>query len=83
MTIFISNLPLSLIEADVQRLFVPFGEVRTVRLTRDKLNNRPRGSAKVSMPVHTEAQNAITGLDGVSLHGRTIRVEASGELEED
>lgn len=74
MNIHISNLNLSLIESDLQRLFVPYGEVKSVQLVRDKLNNRSRGRAFIDMPVEKEGQKAILDLDGVEIMGKPIKV---------
>jgi RNA recognition motif-containing protein len=83
MNILVSNLNQSLTEADLQRLFTPFGELRSVRVLRDKWNNRSTGKALIDMPVSGEAKKAIMNLHGSSLGGKTIAVkEASFEEEE-
>lgn len=74
MDIQVNNLNLSLIEADIQRLFTPYGEISSVEIIRDRLNNRSKGKAVVKMPVEQEAQKAITGLQGVILGGKPISV---------
>lgn len=74
MNIQITNLDLNLIEADLQRLFTPFGEIGTVQIDRDHWNNRSRGRALVQMPVKREAQNAILSLNGVMLGRKNIVV---------
>jgi len=77
MDILISNLNLSLIEVDLQRLFTPYGEIGSVQMIRDKWNNRPTGKAYINMPVDKEAEKAIYALNGTVLAGKTIGVEAS------
>jgi RNA recognition motif-containing protein len=74
MNIHISNLNLNLIESDLQRLFAPYGEIKSVRLVRDKLNNRSKGRAFVDMPVDKEGQKAINSLDKSEVMGKTISV---------
>jgi len=74
MDIQVSNLNISLIEADVQRLFTPFGEVSSVEIIRDKLNNRSKGRALIMMPVSREAQKAIASLNGFVVSGKAIVV---------
>ena len=74
MDIQVTNLNLSLIDSDVLRIFTPFGEVSSVKIIRDKLNNRSRGKAIIKMPVEREAQKAIATLDGASLSGKSIAV---------
>jgi RNA recognition motif-containing protein len=74
MNIEITNIHLNIIEADLRRLFTPFGEVTDVELVRDKWNNRSTGRALVSMPVSKQAQTAIVTLHGTVLAGKTIAV---------
>jgi RNA recognition motif-containing protein len=74
MQIHVSNLNASLIEADVQRLFSRFGEVNTVQLMRDKLNNRSLCRAFVEMPVQQQALQAITSLHGEDVRGKKLTV---------
>lgn len=74
MYIQISNLHLNLIEADLHRLFAPFGEVETVTLERDKFSNRTRGRAVIDMPIEKEALKAIESLHGSLLSGKVISV---------
>lgn len=74
MQIHVSNLHSSLIESDIQRLFSRYGEVDTVTLIRDKLNNRSSGRAFVEMPVEKEAAQAITSLHGNDIKGKRMSV---------
>ena len=74
MNIEITNIHLNIIEADLRRLFTPFGEVISVELVRDKWNNRSTGRALVNMPVDKQAQAAIITLNGTVLAGKPIAV---------
>jgi RNA recognition motif-containing protein len=72
MNIRVTNLNLNLIESDLQRLFTPFGEIRSIELIRDKLTNRFRGRAFIDMPVEKEGRNAIASLHGFLFAGKVI-----------
>jgi RNA recognition motif-containing protein len=74
MNIHISNLSLNVVESDLQRLFASFGEIKSVELVRDKLNNRSKGRAFIDMPVEKEGQKAILNLNGTDMMGRQITV---------
>jgi RNA recognition motif-containing protein len=79
MNIEVTNIHLNIIEADLRRLFTPFGEVTTVEIVRDKWNNRSSGHAFVDMPVLKQAQAAILTLHGTVLAGKAIVViESAG-----
>lgn len=81
MNIEITNIHLNIIEADLRRLFTPFGEVTDVELMRDKWNNRSTGHAFVSMPVLKQAEAAVLTLDGTVLAGKAIVVSEFKSLE--
>lgn len=74
MDIQVTNLNLSLIASDIQRLFTPFGEISSVEIIRDKLNNRSKGKAIIKMPIERQAQKAIASLHGYNLSGKMIAV---------
>jgi len=74
MEILVSNINKQVIEADLRRIFTPFGEVGIVALIRDKLNNRPTGRAFVDMPVEAQANSAILSLNRTMLAGKAISV---------
>lgn len=74
MDIQVSNLNISLIEADILRLFTPFGEVSSLDMVRDKFNNRSKGRALIKMPVAKDALKAIASLNGHVIGGKPIVV---------
>jgi len=74
MNIHVSNLNLNVLESDLQRIFSLYGEVKSVELVRDKLNNRSKGRAFIDMPVDKEGQKAILQLNGSDIMGRQITV---------
>lgn len=74
MNILIANLHSNFIEADVLRFFARFGEVESVNLVRDKLNNRSMGRAFVEMPVRSEAEQAVISLNKTKLGGLSVEV---------
>jgi len=82
MIIEITSLHLNVIETDLQRLFTPFGEISSIEILRDRLNNRSRGKAIIKMPVEKEAHQAATSLNGAMISGKSIVVTlmpSSGE----
>jgi len=51
-----------------------FGRVTSVRILKDRGSGRPRGFGFVDMPSKSEGQVAITGLNGKTLKGQTLKV---------
>ncbi|HUC83046.1 MAG TPA: RNA-binding protein [Flavisolibacter sp.] len=74
MHIHVSNLNSNFIEADLQRLFSPFGEIESVELVRDKLNNRSLCRGYIDMPVNKQAEQAIASLHGTEVKGKRLQV---------
>ena len=74
MNIFVSNLSYDVDEDELKKQFTAFGEVTTVTIPKDKYSDRPRGFGFVEMQTESEAEAAITGLNGKSLKGRVLVV---------
>lgn len=76
MGIYVGNLPYSATREDVEALFGPYGDVRNVRLITDRETRRSNGFTFVAMP-DAEARRAIEALNGNSLDGRRLRINAA------
>ncbi len=74
MNIYVGNLLREATEDDLRQAFEAFGQVTTAKIITDKFTGDSRGFGFVEMSNSTEAQAAITGLDGKDLKGRTLRV---------
>ena len=82
MIIEISRLDLNVIETDLRRLFTPFGEISSIEIVRDRINNRSKGKAVINMPVKKQAELAALSLNGTLMSGKSIIVTldpSSGE----
>ena len=77
MNIYVGNLPFSATEADLRSLFADYGDITSAAVITDRDTGRPRGFAFVTMTSDSEAQTAITALDGKELDGRTLKVSES------
>jgi RNA recognition motif-containing protein len=74
--LLVGNLSLETSESDLEELFSEAGIVQSVSLVTDKQTGRAKGFACVSMTTAQEAQKAIQLLDGESIEGRSIIVNA-------
>ncbi|MGD0336836.1 MAG: RNA-binding protein [Candidatus Omnitrophota bacterium] len=77
MNIFVGNLSFDAKDADVYKLFMPFGSVTYVSIVMDKKGKNSRGFAFLEMPDEAQAQAAITALHRKEFMGRPINVEPS------
>ena len=71
--LYAGNLPQDLTENEFTALFAEFGRVRYIELARDIFTGRCRGFGFVEMEGH-EARAAITGLNGRTFRGNSLRV---------
>ncbi|KYP16193.1 RNA-binding protein [Flavihumibacter sp. CACIAM 22H1] len=82
MNIYVSNLGFGVQNEDLKKLFSPYGDVSSVNIIMDKITNRSRGFGFVDMPSTESAEAAIKELNGVSMEGRSIKVnEAKPRVE--
>ncbi|MEX1281019.1 MAG: RNA-binding protein [Acidimicrobiia bacterium] len=73
MNLFVGNLPFTTTDAELHRMFEPYGTVDSARVITDRETGRSRGFGFVEMP--DEAANAaIEALDGSDIGGRNITV---------
>jgi RNA recognition motif-containing protein len=74
MNIYVGNLSRSLNDSDLRETFQAFGEVTSASIIKDKYSGESRGFGFVEMPSKTEADEAISMLNGKELKGRTAKV---------
>lgn len=77
MKLYVGNLAYDVTESELSAEFGAYGKVESVVLPIDKISGRPRGFAFVEMPSKSEAEAAITGLNGKTLKDRAIVVNES------
>ena len=72
--IFVGNLDFAATESSIRALFEPYGSVDRVNLVTDRETGRSRGFAFVEMTNDSEAEAAITALNGSQVGGRALVV---------
>src|SRR5579871_379358 len=72
--IFVGNLDFAATESSVRSLFEPYGQVQRVNVVTERDTGRSRGFAFVEMSDSTEADRAITALNGMQLDGRALNI---------
>jgi len=80
--LFVGNLSFNTTENDLHDAFAAHGTVTEANLMMDRMTNRPRGFAFITMSTDEEAQKAIDGLNGKDLGGRAITVNVARPREE-
>jgi RNA recognition motif-containing protein len=74
MNIYVGNLSFEATEADIERAFGEFGEVKSVNVIKDRDTGRSRGFAFVEMRDSQAGQEAIEGLNEQQIAGRPVTV---------
>lgn len=72
--IYVGNLPWSMEESGLERLFSAHGTVQDAKVMRDRETGRARGFGFVTMSSAEEMQAAISALNGHQVEGRLLRV---------
>ncbi len=74
MKMYIGNLPQDISESELKQEFAAFGAVDSAVLIKDKFSGTPKGFGFVEMPVRSEAEAAVAGLNDKEIKGRKIIV---------
>ncbi|SCU82592.1 LANO_0B06854g1_1 [Lachancea nothofagi CBS 11611] len=77
-TIFVGRLPYSVMEVELQKQFIRFGEIEKVRVVRDKVTNKSRGYGFIMFKEELSARAACREIGvhrGVDIEGRPVIVD--------
>lgn len=74
MNLYIGNLSYSLEEGDLEEAFKAYGEVKSVKIIKDRDTGNSKGFGFVEMSSSEEGNASIEALNGKELKGREIRV---------
>lgn len=80
--LYVGNLSYGATEATIRSLFEKHGTVQSVNLITDRDTGRSKGFAFVEMTNDSEAQRAITALNGKEIDGRALTVNEARPKEE-
>lgn len=83
MNIYVGNLPREATEEDLRKAFESFGEITSAKIITDRFTGDSRGFGFVEMSNNSEAQAAISGLDGKDLKGRSLKVNEARPRRDD
>jgi len=72
--LYVGNLPFTISEDDLRKLFSEAGEIQSVKLVTDSYSGQSRGFAFVEMVSAEAAEKAISLLNGKSFMNRALTV---------
>ena len=79
--LYVGGLPYSISDTQLEELFSPHGTVESARVITDRMTGRSRGFGFVEMSSQSEAETAVTELNGSQLEGRTLTVNEAKQKE--
>ena len=79
--LYVGNLPYSVRDQDLEQAFGQFGAVTSAKVMMERDTGRSKGFGFVEMGSDAEAQDAINGMNGQSLGGRSIVVNEARPME--
>jgi len=74
MNIYVGNLERGVTEDELKQAFEKFGEVSSVKIIKDMYSGESKGFGFVEMPNNAQALDAMKGLSGTDLNGRTLKL---------
>ncbi len=80
--LYVGNLSYNTTESDLRTLFEKAGQVASVALIKDRDTGNSKGFAFVEMTTQSEAQKAVSMLNGFSLENRELKVNLAKPREE-
>jgi RNA recognition motif-containing protein len=72
--LYVGNLPFSVTDDALSDAFAPYGTVESSKVITDRATGRSKGFGFVEMASDTEAQTAISKLNGADWDGRPMTV---------
>lgn len=72
--LFVGNLPHAVTDSELKSLFEEFGTVASARVIMDRDTGRSKGFGFVEFGSASEAESAISGMNGKEVGGRALTV---------
>jgi RNA recognition motif-containing protein len=80
--IYVGNLAYGVSSSDLQQMFEAYGTVQSAQVIMDRDTGRSKGFGFVEMDGESEAQAAISALNGKEMDGRTLTVNEARPRED-
>jgi RNA recognition motif-containing protein len=75
MNVYIGNLANNTSEDKLKNIFEEFGQVQSIKVTKDRFSGVSKGYGFIEMPSNSEADQAIKTLNGNRVDGNNIKIK--------
>ena len=79
--LYVGNLSYQMSETQLKDLFMPFGEVGSVKIITDRATGKSKGFGFVEMTSRSQGEEAIKELNGKEINKRALTVNEARPLE--
>lgn len=80
--LYVGNLAFSVTDDELQQAFTSFGNVLSARVVMDRMTGRSKGFGFVEIEDDSQADEAVSKMDGQTIGGRPVRVSEAKPQEE-
>lgn len=81
--VYVGNLPFSVNEEELKKLFSSYGKISEVSLISDKFSGRSKGFGFVTFVSSEDAQKAISEMNDKDMQGRPLKVSEAKPMDPD
>ncbi|HDZ61247.1 MAG TPA: RNA-binding protein [Candidatus Pacearchaeota archaeon] len=81
--VYVGNLPFSVDDDELRKLFSSYGEMSEVSLISDKFSGRSKGFGFVTFVKSEDAQKAISEMNDKDIQGRPLKVSEAKPMDPD
>jgi RNA recognition motif-containing protein len=82
MKVYVGNLPFSVDDAGLEKLFSSYGEIEEVMVIKDKFSGRSKGFGFVTFKDDEAAKKAISEMHEKEVEGRNLKVNEARPMED-
>ncbi len=80
--LYVGNLAFSVTDDELQQAFTSFGNVLSARVVMDRMTGRSKGFGFVEIEDDSQADEAVSKMDGQTIGGRPVRVSEAKPQED-
>jgi cold-inducible RNA-binding protein len=83
MKVYVGNLPFSVDDEGLNKIFASYGEIEEVSVIKDKFSGRSKGFGFVTFKNDEDAKKAISEMNDKEVEGRNLKVNEAKPMDPD